>query len=194
MGSYTLVCDETLPLQLCGDPSCLHTPVRAETVQEVCYLLSAAVSTLQSALKGGDRVLVVSKDGLSSSVAVVVAYLMVTQCLSCFEAYITLRKVWTATKLVPGIKSGLLLFEQEHSLRKDCVMQPLADRVLLEKRSHPSDESLTCTAAVLAVGPEVTSVIVGDLVLIPKQGGEQPPGHSLKVFFRDREIISKLVK
>ena len=180
--SHVIVCDESLPHQLCGDQSCVHVPLLAETVHEVCYHLGTAVSTLQAALKGGGRVLVVSKSGLSSSVAVVVAYLMVTQSLSCFEAYVALRKVWIATKLVPGLKSGLLLFEQEHSARRDCVMQPLADRVLLERRPQPNDGSLTCTAAVLAVGPEVTSIAIGDLVLIPKDGGEKPPGHSLKVW------------
>eukprot|EP00658_Telonema_sp_P-2_P021347 TRINITY_DN18501_c0_g1_i1.p2 TRINITY_DN18501_c0_g1~~TRINITY_DN18501_c0_g1_i1.p2 ORF type:complete len:272 (-),score=64.80 TRINITY_DN18501_c0_g1_i1:295-1110(-) len=189
---------------LCSASPCGHSCMRTscsvslipilthESLPEVCHRLSRAATTVQSALTNGGRVLIASKTGNSTPVAVAVGYLMMYRATSFFEAYVTIRRMCVSAKLVDPLRQALLLFDQERSARAECVMEPLGDRVLLEKRPQPGDGVLTCSATVQAVGPEVAHVNVGDLVLIPEEGGEQ--FDSTQVFFRECQIISKLIQ
>ena len=113
--SHSLLCSASdLPDAASTDAASNLSFVRISSRSDtaaVCQQLRQAVSAIQRVLQAGGTVMVVSTSGLSSAPAVLMAHLMSTG-LSCFEAYIAVRREWLAVRIEPALERALKVFEE----------------------------------------------------------------------------------
>ena len=108
--SHSLLCSASdLPsTYAASNLSYVRISSRSDTAA-VCQQLGQAVCAIQQVLQGGGSVMLVSTSGLSSAPAVLMAYLISTN-LSCFEAYIAVRREWLAVRIEPALERALKVF------------------------------------------------------------------------------------
>lgn len=71
--------------------------------------------------------LIVSESDASEPFAVAVGFLMGKLSIPCFEAYVSVRRMWVAARVSPMVKSALLMFEQQLK-NKQCRVTTPGDR------------------------------------------------------------------